>query len=233
MRCTGYRPAPVRRSQAKVLYLATVPLRRPNVRISQRKLHPLVVPAQAGIQDPRLPSHHPPRQAPCGRGLAMRCTGYRPAPVRRSERGGALRRVSQHDGGAHETSIEIPPARHSGAGRNPEPTPAIAPPAQTGTPRPRPRHALRWVPAFAGTTVSSEGALSGDRAAPAAERSHLPAQAPPARHSGPGRNPEPTLGGAANVRGWQRSRVADQAPHRVAVRAAPMYAASGRASFFR
>ena len=75
MRCTGYRPSPVRRSQAKVLYLATVPLPRPNVRISQRKLHPLVIAAQAGIQNPRLPSHHPPRQAPRGRGLAMRCTG--------------------------------------------------------------------------------------------------------------------------------------------------------------
>ena len=146
---------------------------------------------------------------------------------------------------------QAPSARRSGAGRNPEPTPAIAPPAQTGTlrprprhalhgyrpspvrrsqakvlylatvppaaershpsassirsslprrpesrthachrttrpdrhPRPRPRHALHWVAAFAGTTVSSEGALSGDRAAPAAERSHLPAQAPSARHS--------------------------------------------------
>ena len=52
MRCDGYRPSPVRRSQAKVLYLATVPLRRPNVHISQRKLHPLVIPAQAGIQNP-------------------------------------------------------------------------------------------------------------------------------------------------------------------------------------
>ena len=45
---------------------------------------PPVIPAQAGIQKPRPPSQHPPKPAPRVRSPTRRCTGYRPAPVRRS-----------------------------------------------------------------------------------------------------------------------------------------------------
>ena len=65
-------------------------------------------------------------------------------------RGCPYQATSQHHGKEQQTSIEAPAARHSGAGRNPETTPAIATPAQTGTPRPKPHQALHWVPACAG-----------------------------------------------------------------------------------
>ena len=48
--------------------------------------HPLVIPAKAGLQNPRSPSQHTPSRAHCVRCFVTRRTGYRPSPVRR--RGG-------------------------------------------------------------------------------------------------------------------------------------------------
>ena len=105
---------------------------------------------------------------PSGRALLVtglrRCDGI--------TRGCPYQATSQHHGKEQQTSIEAPAARHSGAGRNPETTPPIATPAQTGTPRPKPHQTLHWVPACAGTTVSNECALSGGRAAPTVDHRH-------------------------------------------------------------
>ena len=56
-----------------------------------REPHTAVIPAKAGIQKPRPPQHHPPRQASRVRSPIKRPTTCRPAPVRRIERGRAFR----------------------------------------------------------------------------------------------------------------------------------------------
>ena len=76
-RRTGYRPAPVRRREGTD---------------QARWRPPLVIPAKAGIQNPRLLFQLPPRASLHVRCLITRRTGYRPAPVRRAGRLAPLRR---------------------------------------------------------------------------------------------------------------------------------------------
>ena len=69
--------------------------------------------------------------------------------------------LRRYDGvGAPIRSGRTSYARHSGEGRNPEPTVTFAAHAELGTLRPLPHHTPHWVPACAGTTGWGAGASS-------------------------------------------------------------------------
>ena len=112
---------------------------------------PLVIPAKAGIQSRRVLPHRPLHWVPA-------CAGTTGSSA------GAFSGVNRnHKRREQQTPPQAPPVRHSGAGRNPEPTRAAAPPARTGSPRPTPHPMLHWVPACAGTTGSGAAALGRAR----------------------------------------------------------------------
>ena len=98
--------------------------------------HPLVIPAQAGILNPRLlfqhaPSaaarpvpHYTPHWVPACAGTTGWTAGASsPLPCRHD---GLVRWCPHQRGPPHRRPPQAPPPRHSGEGRNPGPTPTVA-----------------------------------------------------------------------------------------------------------
>ena len=137
-----------------------------------REPHTAVIPAKAGIQNPRRLSQHAPKAG-----------GQRPVPRQPPHwvpacagttvsNAGAFPDANRtHKRGEQQTPPQARNTRHSGEGRNPEPasgtatyargwrrTPgassSAAPAARTGTPRPKPHPAPNCPPTRAGTTGS-------------------------------------------------------------------------------
>ena len=120
-RRTGYRPAPrYDDSEPGCAFAVTSRHHRPGAEQPQPKPHQPVIPAQAGIQKPRVLPHHAPHW-------------YRPSPVRRTEPGCAFPSDIAAPPPEPEKPQPKPHRRHSGAGRNPESTSVAAPCAALGT----------------------------------------------------------------------------------------------------